>query len=92
MNSNETPLPDRCKSSKIQSPQRRICHCVHCLYNAFLLDLWVVVVVVVAGCKGGGGGAAANVAALISSHLERYLVPPRCKEHMPAAHTNCALS
>lgn len=48
--------------------------------------------VVVAGCKGGGGGAAANVAAFISSHLERYLVPPRCKEHMPAAHTNCALS
>ena len=38
----------------------------------------------VACCK---GGMALNVAALISSHLERYLVPPRCKEQMSTAHT-----
>lgn len=85
MNSNETPLLDCCKRSKIQSLPRRICHCVRCLYNAFLLDLWVVV----AGCK---GGVAVNVAALISSHLERYLVPPQCKEHMSSANRNQALS
>lgn len=80
MNSNETLLPDCCKRSKIQSPQRRICHCVHCLYNAFILDLWVVV----ADCK---GEVAVNVAALISSHLERYPVPHQCKEHMSTVKT-----
>lgn len=73
------------KGAKTQSPQRRICHCVRCLYNAFLLDLWVVV----AGCK---GAVAMNVAALISSHLQRYLVPPQCKEHMSTAHAGLALS
>lgn len=59
----------------MQSPQCRKCHCVHCLYTAFLLDVWVVV----AGCK---GGVAVNVAALILSHLGRYLIPPWCKEHI----------
>lgn len=70
MNSNETALPDCCKRTEIQSPQRRICHCVHCWYNAFLLELWRV---------GGGwrGGVRASVAALICSHLEQRLLPPQ---------------
>lgn len=43
---------------------------------------------------GDGGGVyggmlvAANAAALISSHLERYLVPSQCKEHVSNTHTN----
>lgn len=53
MNSNETLLPDCYKSSELQSPQRRICCCVHRLYIAFLLDLfwWRFG----GRCKGGGG-------------------------------------
>lgn len=70
------------KGAKIQSPQRRICHCVHCWYNAFLLDWWRVVV---ACCKGGG-------CECCCFNLLSFTAIPQCKEHMSATRTSRPLS